>query len=88
MPLDEAQQREFQQLLTTEIYHEGRAMNKTWYEKGIEKERRASLRELLEERFGPLSPEVLTRLDLLPFESLMPLRQAVYEAQSLSELGL
>ncbi len=57
-------------------------------EKGIEKERRTMLRELLEERFGPLSPEVLRRVDELPAERLQPLRKAAWKAASLAELGL
>ena len=120
LPLDEAQQQEFQRLLTTETYHGVQAMNTTWYEQGIEKgivqgiekgivqgiekgivqgiekgivqgiekERRDSLREVLELRFGPLSPTVLARLDQLPVERLQPLRQEAQKAQSLGELGL
>jgi hypothetical protein len=72
------------------------AMNTTWYEKGIEKgmekgiekERRNSLRELLEERFGPLAPGFLARLEELPVENLQPLRRAALKAQSLDELDL
>lgn len=71
-------------------------MNATWYERGmeqgmergIEKERRDSLRELLEERFGPLTPAVLARLEQLPVERLQPLRRAASKAQSLDELDL
>jgi hypothetical protein len=79
------------------------AMNTTWYDKGIqigfrigfqiglqigiEKGRRNSLRELLEERFGTLSPAVLARLDGLPAEQL-PALKAVLRANSLAELGL
>jgi hypothetical protein len=46
------------------------------------------LRELLEERFGPLAPGVLARLEQLPGERLQPLRRAAWKAQSLDELGL
>ena len=46
------------------------------------------LRELLEERFGPLPPAVLERLQQLPAEQLTPLGKAVLHAQSLRELGL
>jgi len=79
-------------MLTTETYHGVQAMNTTWYEKGIEqateKERRVFLREVLEDRFGPLSPAVLARLDQVAAERLLPLRQAARQARSLAELGL
>jgi hypothetical protein len=63
-------------------------MNKTSYEKGIEHERREFLRELLEERFGSLGPEVLVRLEQMSPEQLQLLRRAAVTAQSLRELGL
>jgi hypothetical protein len=63
-------------------------MNKTTYEKGIEQERRTSLLEALENRFGPLSAEVLRRIETLPAERLQPLRQAAWKGKSLAELGL
>lgn len=67
-------------------------MNVTWYEKGIEKGiekgRRDTLRELLEDRFGPLSPELLAKLENLPPERLQPLRKALLKAGTLLELGL
>lgn len=104
LPLDEAQQREFERLLTTGQYQGARAMNITPYEKGleqglaqgreqglakgIEQERRESLRELLEEKFGPLSPAVLEALAQLPAERLLPMRKAALKAQSLHDLGL
>ena len=88
LPLDEVQQRMFERLLATENYHGVQAMNTTWYEKGIERGRRDFLRELLEERFGPLSSEVLARLEEMPVEHLQPLQRAFVKAQSLRELGL
>jgi hypothetical protein len=100
LPLDETQKREFERLLATETYHGVKAMNTTWYEKGIEegiekgieegieKERRESLRELLEARFGPLPPGVLSRLEEIPAERLQPFRRASIDARSLGELGL
>jgi hypothetical protein len=57
-------------------------------EKGIEQAQRAMVREALEERFGPLPPEVQRRLDELPAERLRPLCKAAWKAQSLAELGL
>lgn len=63
-------------------------MNTTWYEKGIEKGRRESLRELLEARFGPLAPPVLAQFEQLPQEHLRRLGKALLTANSLDELGL
>jgi hypothetical protein len=88
LPLDEAQQREFERLLTTEAYQGVQAMNATWYEKGVEAERRLALREVLEERFGPLSPAVAAALERLPAERLQPLRKTALKAKALSDLKL
>ena len=71
-------------------------MNTTWFEqglekgieKGIEKGYRRLLQEQLEERFGPLSPAVLERLQQLPAERLSELGRALLRAHSLRELGL
>jgi hypothetical protein len=71
---------------------EARALNTTWYEKGLEKGlekgRREVLRDQLEEKFGPLSPQVEERLQQLGTERLVELTKAVLRAQSLRELGL
>jgi hypothetical protein len=88
LPLDEAQQREFERLVAGEPYQGVQAMNTTWYEKGIEKGQRESLRLLLDKKFGPLSPSVLVQLDGLPAERLSALLLAVLTANSLAELGL
>src|SRR5207244_1723635 len=63
LPMDEASKREFERLLTTEKYRGVQAMNTTWYEKGLEKGQRRLLRAQIEERFGPLSPAVLERIE-------------------------
>jgi hypothetical protein len=96
LPLEEAQQREFERLVGSEAYHGVQAMNTTWYEKGLEqglvkgqeKGRREMLRELLEERFGPLPAPAVERLEQLPAERLKTLSRAVLHAQSLRDLGL
>jgi hypothetical protein len=100
LPLDEMQQREFERLMTTESYKGVQAMNSTWFEKGIEKgiekgreqgiekERRESLLELLQERFGPLAPAVRARVEQLALEKLQPTRKAALKAASLADLGL
>jgi hypothetical protein len=92
LPLDEPQQREFEQLLAAEPYQGVRAMNVTVYEKGLAKGReetlRGVLRDLLEQRFGQLSAGVLEQLHQLPAERLTQLVKSVLRASSLRELGL
>jgi hypothetical protein len=66
----------------------GLEMNKTSFEKGIETEGRAALREVLERRFGALSPALLRALEALSAEQLRSLRRVAWDAQSLTELGL
>ena len=92
LPLDEAQQDEFERMLTSEAYQGVSAMNKTPYdkgiEKGIEKERREIVREMIEEQFGPVVPAVMTKLEQLPLERLREIRRALRHANSLKELGL
>lgn len=100
LPLDEAQQREFEKLVATEKYQGVRAMNVTWYEKGMEKGmekglargqeegQRELVRDQLEERFGPLSAVALEKLERLRAEELKAVGKALLRAQSLSELGL
>src|SRR2546429_6952079 len=65
LTLDEVQQREFERLVTSEPYKGVQAMNVTWYEKGIEIERRQSIRELLEERSEEHTSELQSRLHLV-----------------------
>jgi flagellar biosynthesis/type III secretory pathway protein FliH len=104
LPLDEQQQGEFERLVATEPYQGLRAMNTTWFEKGVqqgvqqgiqqgwekgmEAGRREMLREQLEERFGPLAPPVIERFQQLPRERVLALSKAVLRAESLRELGL
>ena len=65
-----------------------KAMNLTYYEKGSLDGKRELLRDLLEERYGSLSAEVIDRLTHLPPERLKSLGRAVLRAASLKELGL
>jgi hypothetical protein len=88
LPLDEAQKREFERLTASEAFPGVQAMNTTWFEKGVEKGRRETLLELLEGRFGPLSADVLARVQLLSAEQLRSLPKELLKAQSLSDLGL
>jgi hypothetical protein len=66
LDLGPAQQREFETLLQTEPYKEIGPMMTTTWEKGLAEGEaegiRKSVRLLLEDRFGPPSPELLQRL--------------------------
>jgi len=92
LPLDTGQQREFEQLLTTERYQNMIPMATTTYEKGeiqgTLKGKRESIRLLLTKKFGPLSAEPLRRLEAWPPEQLDELLLAVWDAESLDSLGL
>jgi hypothetical protein len=88
LPMDEEAQRQFERLLASEKYHGVQAMNMTSYERGLEKGQREILRMQIDERFGPLSPAVLERIEQLPAEQLKPLGKALVHAQSLRDLGL
>lgn len=67
-------------------------MNVTWFEQGkiegVEEGLRTALRDQLEERFGPLSPQVLERLEQVPAERLRQLTRTVWRVNSLKDLGL
>jgi hypothetical protein len=92
LPLDEAQQREFERLLASEAYRGVQAMRATWFEegeaKGVVRGQRKTLALQLEKRFGPLNAQVRERLESLPAERLDELTCAVLQAKSLQELGL
>jgi hypothetical protein len=67
-------------------------MAKTWTERGEERGlirgRRETLQLQLEEKFGPLSPAVLQRLESWSADQLRELTRALLRAESLRELGL
>ena len=86
--LDEAQAQELGALLRTERYQGAQAMAATTFEKGLQQGQRTMLRELLEARFGPLSPGAQQRLEGQSPERLEALALALLKAQSLQELGL
>jgi hypothetical protein len=77
-----------QALLDTEPYREVKPIMITTYERG----RIAGLREMailqLEEKFGPLSPEIRQRVETLSPEQLRQTMLAFVKAQSLKELHL
>lgn len=91
LPIDEAAKSEMADLLQTETYTGVKAMNKTTFEIGFEegeaKGRREALRELMEERYGPLPANVSERLQKMTLAELVPLCKAILHAQSLADLG-
>lgn len=93
LPLDRPEeQAEFEQLLNSGTYEEVKRMATTWFEQGIEQGieqgQRATLVAQVEERFGPLRPEVQKRLDEWPAHELTELARRLVRAHSLEELGL
>jgi hypothetical protein len=87
LSLEGPQLSEFQQLLLTERYREIQ-MTGTIFGQGMVQGQRELLRDLLEQRFGPLSPQVSERLAEWPSERLRELGKALLTAKSLQELGL
>lgn len=79
---------EFEQLLNSSTYKEVKGMATTWFEQGLEQGKRATLAAQIEERFGPLTPDVQKRLDEWPADQLTELARRLVRAQSLQELGL
>ncbi len=96
LPMDDAQRLEFEQLTAAKPFEKVKAMNKTYYERGIEKGiekgqlrgKQELIREQLEGLFGPLSTKAVDRLMNLPADRLASLGRAVLRAKSLEELGL
>jgi hypothetical protein len=96
LELDPPQQRELERLLTMESYRRVQAINTTWHDKGLQQglekgregERRAMLRDLLEDKYGALSDQVQQRLQQCTADQLLQLKKSLIRAQSLRELGL
>jgi Domain of unknown function (DUF4351) len=96
LPMDDSQRQDFEDMVAAKPFDKVQAMNKTYYEQGIEKGiekgeilgQQKLIRDLLEDRFGPLSQQVVERLMDLSAERLNSLGRAVLRAPSLKELGL
>ncbi len=96
LPVDEEQRRQFEVLLRNHPASGVQAMTMGLLDhveqrgelKGIQKGQRELLRELLETRFGPLSPAVEARLANWPADRLTELGRALLSATSLQQLGL
>ena len=100
LPLDEAQRRDFETLLLNESDPGVRTMAITLFDRVRQEGRQEGQQEgllqgqqqlvlmLLEERFGPLRPQVYELVQALTAERLTELGRALLRAQSLRELGL
>ena len=92
MLLNDGHLPEFERVAANDPFLGIKAMNRTWFEKGIqqglEKGRRDSIRELLEDSFGPLSSQVEARLQQQSVEEMRALSKLALRASSLKELGL
>jgi hypothetical protein len=86
--LGEAETERLEKLLTTEQYQEVRPIMITTYERGRFAERLESALLQLEEKFGPLSPEVRQRVESMPPDTLRQTMIAFVKAESLKDLGL
>ena len=71
----------------TERYKEARMLGQTSYERGLEEGQRLAIKDILEDRFGPLSLPVQERLQAWPAERLPELLRLAYRV-SLREMGL
>jgi hypothetical protein len=92
LPLDAAQQAEYDRLLQNEPFTEVKAMNKTVYEKGLEQGRLLGKQEnlilQLEEKFGPVSKDLREHIESLSLDALTDLARRIVKANTLDEAGL
>jgi hypothetical protein len=90
--LDEAQQAEFERLLTMEEYTGVPEMITTWAEqereKGAIETSRKLVQAVLERRFGPLTPHMLSTIRGWPLARLEEVLIALVDGKSLADLGL
>jgi hypothetical protein len=92
LPLEGPHLQQFRDLLLTKDFREAQMLAKTSFEMGVEKgmeqERRAYVRRLLETRFGTLSETATQRLAAMSFEKLQDLGTDIVLGKSLVEMGL
>jgi hypothetical protein len=88
LPMDEDQQRVFEQLVTGEPYKGVQAMNMTSYEKGEERGRRNLVQILLKRKFKQLPDRVAERVDGMSVDEIIDLIEKLPQANSLQDLGL
>ncbi|HWB07925.1 MAG TPA: DUF4351 domain-containing protein [Pirellulales bacterium] len=92
LPLDDGQRQQFESMLRNHPDPEVKAMEMGLLDhveqRGKLEGQRELLRQLLETRFGPLSPAVVARLQAWPGDGLPELGRALLSATSLAQLGL
>lgn len=92
LPIDERERQEFEDMVRNHPDAGVQAMELGLLEhveqRGKLEGQRDMIRELLEARFGPLSPVVIARLQSWPGDRLTELGRALLSANSLKELGL
>jgi hypothetical protein len=88
LPLDDDQQNQFENMVRHHPDQGVQAMQLGFLDHVEQRAQRKMLREQLEERFGPLPPAALARLDAWPGERLSELARALLSAASLDELRL
>lgn len=88
LPVDEEGRRQFESMVRNHPDPGVQAMEMGLLDHVEQRAQRNLLRELLEARFGQLSPPVLVRLDDWPADRLTELGRALMSAASLEDLGL
>jgi hypothetical protein len=92
LPLDEAQQAAFERMMTKEEYAGVPDMITTWAEqereKGSIETSRKLVQAVLEKRFGPLTPRMLSTIRGWPLARLEEVLLALVDGKSLADLGL
>jgi len=88
LPTDEEQERQFEEMVRNHPDPGVQAMEIGLLDHVEHRGMLKLFRRLLEERFGPLPPDALARLEVLPQDRLLELGSALLSAASLEELGL
>jgi hypothetical protein len=90
--LNEAEQAKFERLMTMEEYAGVPEMITTWAEqereKGSIETSRKLVQAVLEKRFGPLTPQMLSTIRGWPLARLEEVLLALVDGKSLADLGL
>ena len=86
--LNEQEMAEFDAIRTQEPYREIPMVTSVWREQGRAEGIREGVLLLLEQKFGPLSPDVKAKAESLSLERAREIMSAILQAKSLTDLGL